>query len=72
MAIEVSGGTLKATPIELAAAGPDSVLGPSTCRPSVPGATLDQDGLQRFVVRDGTVSLHNLWSNQAEVDAFYA
>jgi hypothetical protein len=38
-----------------------------------PGAFLDQDGLQRFVVRDGKmVSLHNVWTDQAAVDTFYA
>ena len=73
LAFEVSGGTLKAAPIELAAAGPDSVFGYFHLSAERPGASLDQDGLQRFVVRDGKmVSLHNLWSNQAEVEAFFA
>ena len=73
VAFEVSGGTLKATPIELAAAGPDSVLGHFHLSAERPGASLDQDGLQRFVVRDGKMaSLHNLWSDQAEVEAFFA
>jgi uncharacterized protein (TIGR02246 family) len=73
VAFEVSGGTLKATPIELAAAGPDSVLGHFHLSAERPGASLDQNGLQRFVVRDGKMaSLHNLWSDQAEVEAFFA
>ena len=73
LAFELSGGTLKAVPIELAAAGPDSVFGYFHLSAERPGASLDQDGLQRFVVRDGKmVSLHNLWSNQAEVEAFFA
>jgi ketosteroid isomerase-like protein len=71
-AFEVSGGTLMARPIELVAAGADSVLGFFHLEASRPGATLDQDGLQRFVVRDGKmVSLHNLFTDLDEVDAFY-
>jgi ketosteroid isomerase-like protein len=69
---EVSGGTFKARPIELAAAGEDSVLGYFHAEAQRPGATIDQDGLQRFVVRNGKiVSLHNLFTNQDEADAFY-
>ena len=71
-AFEVSGGTLKARPIELAAAGADSVLGYFHVEASRPDATLDQDGLQRFVVRNGKIaSLHNLFTDVDEVDAFY-
>ena len=71
-AFEVSGGTLKARPIELAAAGADSVLGYFHVEASRPDATLDQDALQRFVVRNGKIaSLHNLFTDVDEVDAFY-
>ena len=39
---------------------------------SRPDATIGQDGLQRFVVRNGKIaSLHNLFVDLAEVDAFY-
>ena len=71
-AFEVSGGTLKARPIELAAAGADSVLGYFHVKASRPDAALDQDALQRFVVRNGKIaSLHNLFTDVDEVDAFY-
>ena len=71
-AFEVSGGTLKARPIELAAAGADSVLGLFHVEASRPDATLDQDALQRFVVRNGKIaSLHNLFTDVGEVDALY-
>ena len=71
-AFEVSGGTLKAHPLELAEAGADTVLGYFHLEASRPGATINQDGLQRFVVRNGKmVSLHNLFADLAEVDAFY-
>jgi hypothetical protein len=37
------------------------------------GATLDQDGLQRMIIRDGKlVSLHNVWTDEAAVNRFYA
>ena len=68
-AFEVSGGTLKARPLELAEAGADSVLGSFHLEASRPDATIGQDGLQRFVVRNGKIaSLHNLFSDLAEVD----
>jgi ketosteroid isomerase-like protein len=71
-AFEVSGGTLKSHPIELAAAGDDSVLGYFHVEASRADASLDQDGLQRFVVRDGKiVSLHNLFADLAAADAFF-
>ena len=71
-AFEVSGGTLKARPLELTEAGADSVLGYFHLEASRPGATIDQDGLQRFVVRNGKiVSLDNLFADLDEVDAFY-
>ena len=71
-AFEVSGGTLKARPLELAEAGADSVLGSFHVEASRPGATIDQDGLQRFVVRNGKIaSLHNLFADVDEFDAFY-
>jgi hypothetical protein len=71
-AVEVSGGTLKGRPVELAAAGEDSVLGYARIEAQRPGATIDQYVLQRFVVRNGKiVSLHNVYCDQDEVDAFY-
>ena len=71
-AFEVSGGTLKAHPLELAEAGADAVLGYFHLEATRPGATINQDGLQRFVVRNGKmVSLHNLFADLAELDAFY-
>ncbi len=71
-AFEVSGGTLKARPLELVEAGADSVLGFFHVEASRPGATIDQDGLQRFVVRNGKIaSLHNLFADVDEFDAFY-
>ncbi len=70
-AFEVSGGTLKARPLELVEAGADSVLGFFHVEASRPGATIDQDGLQRFVVRNGKIaSLHNLFADVDEFDAF--
>ena len=72
LAFEVSGGTLQAHPIELAAAGDDSVLGYFHFEASRPGASLDQDGLQRIVVRNGKiVSLHNMFADVEAADAFY-
>jgi len=48
------------------------VLGYFHLEASRPGATIDQDGLQRFVVRNGKiVSLDNLFADLDEVDAFY-
>ena len=71
-AFEVSGGTLKAKPIELAATGSDSVLGYFHFTASREGASLDQDALQRFVVRNGKiVSLQNMFADVAAADAFY-
>jgi uncharacterized protein (TIGR02246 family) len=72
IAFEVSGGTLKAHPIELVASGPDSVLGYFHFVASRPDASLDQDGLQRFVVRNGKIaSLDNMFADVAAADAFY-
>ncbi len=72
LVFEVSGGTLKAAPIELAAAGGDSVLGYFHFEASRAGASVNQDALQRFVVRDGKiVSLHNMFADVAAADAFF-
>jgi uncharacterized protein len=72
IAFEVSGGTLQARPIELAAAGDDSVLGYFHFEATRPGASLDQDALQRWVVRDGKiVSLHNMFADGKAFDDFY-
>ena len=69
LAFELSGGTLKAQPLELASAGGDSVLGYFHVEGSRPGATLDQDGIQRFVVKDGKlVSLYNYFTDIDEFD----
>ena len=73
LAFELSGGTLKARPLELASAGGDSVLGYFHCEGSRPGATLNQDAIQRFVVRDGKlVSLYNFFTDVDEFEAFFA
>jgi ketosteroid isomerase-like protein len=72
LAFELSGGTLKARPLELVAASDDSVLGYFHMDGSRPGITLDQDGIQRMVIRDGKlVSLHNFWADIDQVDAFF-
>jgi uncharacterized protein (TIGR02246 family) len=72
-AFEVSGGTLKARPIALADAGDGVVLGWFHLEAQREGASLDQDGLQRFVIRNGKIaSLDNLYTNLPEFDAFYA
>ena len=69
---EVSGGTFKARPVELASGGEDSVLGYFHMEAERTGATIDQFGLQRMVVRDGKIlALDNVFSNQDEFDVFY-
>ena len=69
---EISGGTAKAHPIELVASGDDAVLGYAHVEATRPGATLNQDVLQRFVIQNGRiVSLHNLYYDQDEADAFF-
>ena len=50
IALEVSGGTLKAQPIELVEASDHSVLGYFQVDASRPGATIHQYGFQRWVV----------------------
>ena len=64
---------MQARPIELAAAtGDEAVLGYFHFEATRPGASLDQDALQRIVVRNGKiVSLDNMWADSAAVDAFY-
>jgi uncharacterized protein (TIGR02246 family) len=70
---EVSGGTFKAHPVELAASGDDVVLGRFHMVAERDGVTVDQDGLQRMVVRDGKlVTLDNLFSDEAAIDTFFA
>jgi ketosteroid isomerase-like protein len=72
LAFQLSGGTLKARPVELAAAGEDVVLGYFHVEAQRPGAAIDQYGLQRFVIRSGKiVSLDNVFSDQGQFDAFY-
>ena len=71
-AFEVSGGTLKAHFVELVAAGEDSVLGYFHVEAQRPGATINQDGFQRWVVRGGKiVSLDTVYCDQDEIDEFF-
>jgi hypothetical protein len=68
----VSGGTLKATPLELVSSGPGTVLGYFHIEAQRPGASIDQVGMQRFVVRDGKIeSLHNVYADDYAKDEFY-
>lgn len=70
---EVSGGTFKAHPLELAASGDDVVLGHFHMEAQRPGASLDQYGLQRMHIRDGKlVTLDNVFSDETAMDAFFA
>ena len=72
IAFEVSGGTLKAQPIELAAAAKDSVLGYFELEAQRPGAKIHQCGFQRWVVHDGKiVSLDTVYCDQDEFDEFF-
>jgi hypothetical protein len=69
---ELSGGTFKAHPVELVASGDDAVLGRFHMVAERDGVTLDQDGMQRIVVRDGKLaSLDNLFSDERAMDAFF-
>jgi ketosteroid isomerase-like protein len=69
---EVSGGTLKAQPIELVAASESSVLGFFQLDARRPGATIHQNGFQRWVVDRGRiVSLDNVYCDQDEFDEFF-
>jgi hypothetical protein len=57
----------------LPASGRESVLRYYHITAEREGATLDQDGLQRMIIRDGKlVSLHNVWTDEAAVNSFYA
>lgn len=70
---ELSGGTFKAHPVELVASGDDAVLGRFHMVAERDNVTLDQEGLQRMVVRDGQlVTLDNLFSDERAMDAFFA
>jgi ketosteroid isomerase-like protein len=70
---EISGGTFKAYPLELAASGDDAVLGYFHMEAERPGASLDQNGLQRMLIRDGKlVALDNVFSDETAMDAFFA
>lgn len=72
LAFEVSGGTLKAHPIELVAASEDSVLNYFHVEAQRPGATINQNGFQRWVVSNGKiVSLDTVYCDQDEIDAFF-
>ena len=69
---EYSGGTLKATPLELAQSGPNTVLGYFRVEAQRPEASIDQVGLQRLVITDGKIeSLHNMYADVYEQDEFY-
>ncbi len=71
-AFEASGGTLKAQSIELVVASEDSVLGYFHVEAQRPGATINQDGFQRWVVRGGKiVSLETVYCDQDEIDEFF-
>lgn len=70
---EISGGTFKAYPLELAASGDDAVLGFFHLEAERPGASLNQNGLQRMIVRDGKlVALDNVYCDQPAMDTFFA
>jgi ketosteroid isomerase-like protein len=72
IAFEVSGGTLKAQSIELAAAGKDSVLGYFELEAQRPGAHIHQCGFQGWVVHNGKiVSLDTVYCDQDEFDEFF-
>ncbi len=72
IAFEVSGGTLKAQIIELVAASEDSVLGYFHVEAQRPGARINQNGFQRWVVSNGKiVSLTTVYCDQDEIDAFF-
>ena len=72
IAFEVSGGTLRAQPIDLAAAGENSVLGYFKLDAQRPGATINQYGFQRWVVRKGKIeSLDTVYCDQDEIDEFF-
>ena len=66
LAFELSGGTLKARPLELASAGGDSVLG-YFHGGLPPRRPLDQDGIRRMVIDSKLVSLHNFFSDVEQV-----
>jgi ketosteroid isomerase-like protein len=70
---EISGGTFKAHPTELAAVDDEVVLGRFHCAATRPGFELDLYGLQRMVIRNGKLhSLDNLYGDGAAWDAFFA
>ena len=70
---ELSGGTFKAYPVELVASGDDAVLGRFHMTAELGDVILDQEGLQRMVVRAGKlVTLDNLFSDERAMDAFFA
>jgi ketosteroid isomerase-like protein len=70
---ELSGGTFKAHPVELVASGDNTVLGRFHMVAERDGVVLDQDGMQRMVVRGGKlVTLDNLFSDERAMDDFFA
>ena len=69
---EVSGGTLRTQSVELVASGEESVLGYFHLEAQRPGAKINQNGFQRWVVRDGKIlSLENVYCDQDEIDKFF-
>jgi ketosteroid isomerase-like protein len=69
---EISGGTLRAQPIELVAASEHSVLGYFQLDAQRPGATIHQFGFQRWMVDNGRImSLDNVYCDQDEFDEFF-
>lgn len=70
---ELSGGTFKAHPVELVSSGDDAVLGRFHMVAERDDVTLEQEGMQRLVVRDGKlVTIDNLFSDERAMDAFFA
>ncbi|MEO8265375.1 MAG: nuclear transport factor 2 family protein [Ilumatobacteraceae bacterium] len=70
---DLSGGTFKAHPVELVASGEHAVLGRFHMVAERGDLILDQEGMQRLVVRDGKlVTLDNLYSDERAMDAFFA
>jgi len=72
LALELSGGTLKAEPIELVSASENSVLAYFHLDAQRPGAKIHQYGFQRWVVENGRImSLDAVYCDQDEFDEFF-
>lgn len=69
---ELSEGTMKAAPTEMAEVNESTVLVSFGMEAHRGGASINQVALQRVLVRDGKVaSVHNFHADQYEFDAFY-